>query len=58
MVSRSSEAGSVVEWLIFGIVIVGVAALIAWRYLEVDRAQTEAQQALSNTSLLGEPKSN
>lgn len=49
---HEDETGSILEWLIFGIVIVGVTALIAWRFIQVDRDQTEAQRALLNSSLL------
>ena len=49
---HESQVGSVIEWLVFGVVIVGVSMLVAWRYIEADREQNEAQRALSNSSLL------
>ena len=56
MARHDSQIGSVIEWLIFGIVIVGVSMLIAWRYIEADREQNEAQRALSNPSLFNNKK--
>jgi len=43
------QAGNVVEWLIIGVVLIGAVALIAWRYIEADKAQNDAEQS-ANTS--------
>lgn len=56
MKQSHSESGAVIEWLIFGVVIVGVSMLIAWRFVEADREQTEAQRALTNSSILRKSK--
>lgn len=52
----SKQAGNVVEWVILGIVLIGVVALVAWRYMETDKDQTNADQAASNSQVVQQPK--
>lgn len=52
----NKQSGSIIEWLIIGVVLIGAVALIAWRYSEADKDQNNADQAANNQSSMQQPK--
>lgn len=49
------EEGAILEILVIGIVLVAAVALIAWRYIEADKAQNEAERSLASQSISAPP---
>lgn len=48
MGKTNNQSGNVIEWLILGIVLIGVVVLVAWRYTETDKDQNAADQAVNS----------
>jgi len=52
----NKQAGNVVQWIILGIVVIGVAVAVIWRYTEAEKAQNEADQAANQSNITPQPK--